>query len=95
MVNDPDADLTRAQQLFDLGRAAQAREVAVSVLAGRPNSPAALRLLARCHMALGEHREAVRIARAAVAADPAAEYGYRILSTALHRMRRSPRASTT
>ena len=87
MANDPDADLKRAQQLFDLGRAAQAREVAASVLAARPDSAAALRLLARCHMALGEHREAVRIARAAVAADPTAEHGYRVLSTALHRIK--------
>lgn len=87
MGNDSDADLKRAQQLFDLGRAAQAREVAASVLAARPSSPGALRLLARCHMALGEHREAVRIARAAVAADPAAEHGYRILSTALRRIK--------
>ena len=47
MANDPDADLKRAQQLFDLGRAAQAREVVASVLAARPNSPAALRLLSR------------------------------------------------
>jgi tetratricopeptide (TPR) repeat protein len=87
MGNDPEADLKRAQQLFDLGRAAQAREVAATVLAARPNSPAALRLLARCHMALGEHREAVRVARAAVAADPAAEHGYRILSAALRRIK--------
>lgn len=87
MGNDPDADLKRAQQLFDLGRAAQAREVVASVLASRPNSPAALRLLARCHTALGEHREAVRIARAAVAADPADEHGYRVLSGALRRIK--------
>jgi tetratricopeptide (TPR) repeat protein len=85
MGNDPDADLKRAQQLFDVGRAAQAREVAASVLTARPNSPGALRLLARCHMALGEHREAVRVARAAVAADPAAEFGHRVLSEALRR----------
>jgi tetratricopeptide (TPR) repeat protein len=87
MANDPDADLKRAQQLFDLGRAAQARKVAASVLAARPNSPGALRLLARCHTALGERREAVRIARAAVAADPGSSYGYRILSTALRQIK--------
>lgn len=87
MGNDPDADLKRAQQLFDLGRAAQAREAVASVLAAQPNSPGALRLLSRCHMALGEHREAVRVARAAVAADPSAEHGYRILSTALRRIK--------
>ncbi|MBR7825048.1 tetratricopeptide repeat protein [Actinospica sp. MGRD01-02] len=87
MGNDPDTDLQRAQQLLDLGRAAQARELAASALAARPNSPVALRLLARCHMALGEHREAVRIARAAVAADPGAEYGFRILSMALRRIK--------
>ena len=90
---DPDADLKRAQQLFDLGRAAQAREVVASVLAARPNSPAALRLLSRCHTALGEHREAVRIAKAAVAADPAAEHGYRILSGALRRIKRHREAA--
>lgn len=87
MVNDSDTDLRRAQQLFDLGRAAQSREVAASVLAARPDNPVALRLLARCHMALGEDREAVRIARSAVAADPAAEHGHRVLSTALRRIK--------
>jgi tetratricopeptide (TPR) repeat protein len=87
MANDPDADLKRAQQLYDLGRAAQARQVTASVLAARPNSPAALRLLARCHMALGEHRVAVRVARAAVAADPGSEHGFRILSGALRRVK--------
>lgn len=87
MGNDPDADLKRAQQLFDLGRAAQAREAAASVLAARPDSPGALRLLARCHMALGEDREAVRVARAAVAAEPGAEHGHRVLSTALRRIK--------
>ena len=93
MSSDPDADLKRAQQLLDLGRAAQAREVAASVLAARPNSAGALRLLARCHMALGDHREAVRIARAAVAADPASEHGYRILSTALRRIKNKREAA--
>ncbi|HTJ68655.1 MAG TPA: tetratricopeptide repeat protein [Actinospica sp.] len=91
--NDPDADLKRAQQLFDLGRAAQAREVAASVLAARPDNAAALRLLSRCHAALGEHREAVRVARAAVAADPAAEHGYRILSMALRRIKSHRKAA--
>ena len=93
MGNDPDADLNRAQQLFNLGRAAQAREVAASVLAARPNSPAALRLLARCHMALGRHREAVPIARAAVAADPGSEHGYRVLSEALRQSNRHREAT--
>lgn len=86
MGNDPDADLNRAQQLFELGRAAGARKIAASVLAARPNSAAALRLLSRCHTALGEHREAVRLAKAAVAADPGSEYGFRILSMALRRI---------
>ena len=87
MGNDPDVDLKRAQQLFDVGRAAQAREVAASVLAARPNDPGTLRLLARCHMELGEHREAVHIARVAVAADPGAEHGYLVLSAALRRVK--------
>jgi tetratricopeptide (TPR) repeat protein len=93
MGNDPDADLKRAQQLFDLGRAAEARTIAASVLAVRPDGPGALRLLARCHMALGEGREAVRIAKAAVAADPAAEHGHRILATALRRIKRHQEAA--
>lgn len=93
MGSDPDTDLRRAQQLLDLGRAAQARELAASVLAARPNSPVALRLLARCHMALGEHREAVRVARVAVAADPGAEHGFRILSTALRQIKKHREAA--
>lgn len=87
MGNDPDADLKRAQQLLNLGRAEQARTLAASVLAARPDNAGALRLLAGCHMALGEHREAVRVAKAAVAADPAAELGHRILSGALRRVK--------
>lgn len=74
------AELDRAQQLYDLGRAAEALDVVGQILAGRPDSPEGLRLAALCLSAVGRQEEAVRTARAAVAADPDSEHGRRVLS---------------
>jgi len=73
-------DLARAQQLYDLGRPAEALEAAGLVLAAVPDDPAALRLAALCQSALGRHEAAVVTGRAAVAADPDSEHARRILA---------------
>jgi tetratricopeptide (TPR) repeat protein len=82
-VADPRASLARAGELLRLNRPAEALAAASAVLAGQPGSPEALRLVARCHTALGNHQPAIETARAAVAADPESEYGYRVLGRAL------------
>jgi tetratricopeptide (TPR) repeat protein len=73
-------ELVRAQQLYDLGRPAEALEAAGLVLAAVPDDPAALRLAALCQSALGRHEAAVATGRAAVAADPDSEHARRILA---------------
>jgi tetratricopeptide (TPR) repeat protein len=73
-------ELARAQQLYELGRAAEALEAVGLVLAGVPDEPAALRLAALCQSALGRQQEAAATGRAAVAADPDSEHARRILA---------------
>jgi tetratricopeptide (TPR) repeat protein len=74
------AELDRAQQLYDLGRAAEALDLVGQILAGRPDSPEGLRLAALCLSAVGRQDEAVSTARAAVAAEPDSEHGRRVLA---------------
>ena len=73
-------ELMRAQQLYDLGRPAEALETAGLLLATAPDDPAALRLAALCQSSLGRHEAAVVTGRAAVAADPDSEHARRILA---------------
>lgn len=80
MSTDTRADLARAQQLYDLGRPAEALEAAGLVLAARPDDAGGLRLAALCQSALGHQEAAVTTGRAAVAADPDSEHGRRILA---------------
>jgi len=77
---DTEAQLDRAQQLYDLGRSAEALDAVGQILAGRPDNAEALRLAALCLSAVGRQDEAVATARAAVAADPDSEHGRRVLS---------------
>lgn len=77
-------ELVRVSALVDVGRAGEARERLVALLAEEPTNAGALRLLARCHNILGDHKEAVRVARAAVASEPASEHSQRILASALN-----------
>ena len=74
------AEFDRAQQLYDLGRPAEALDVVGQILAGRPDNAEGLRLAALCLSAVGRQDEAVRTARAAVAAEPDSEHGRRVLS---------------
>jgi tetratricopeptide (TPR) repeat protein len=78
------AQVARAETLFNLGRFAEARQRVADVLAADPSNAAAMRLLARCHTALREYREAVRVAHAAVAAEPTSSHGHRVLAHALN-----------
>jgi tetratricopeptide (TPR) repeat protein len=73
-------ELARAQQLYELGRPAEALEAVGLVLAAVPDEPAALRLAALCQSALGRQQEAAATGRAAVAADPDSEHARRILA---------------
>lgn len=79
---DARGELVRASTLLDLGRAAEARTRLSTLLATDPANAFALRLLARCHHAVGDMQLAIDTARAAVAADPASEHGHRILANA-------------
>lgn len=80
MSTETRPELARAQQLYDLGRHAEALEAAGLVLAAAPDDPAALRLAALCQSSLGRHEAAVATGRAAVAADPDSEHARRILA---------------
>ena len=80
MSTDTQAQLDRAQQLYDLGRAAEALDAVGQILAGRPDYAEALRLGALCLSATGRPEDAVATARSAVAADPDSEHGRRVLS---------------
>jgi tetratricopeptide (TPR) repeat protein len=73
-------EFDRAQQLYDLGRPAEALDAVGRILAARPDDPEGLRLAALCLSAVGRQDEAVRTARAAVAAEPDSEHGRRVLS---------------
>ena len=79
-THDAHTQLDRAQQLYDLGRAAEALDAVGQILAGKPDNAEALRLAALCLSAVGRQDEAVATARAAVAADPDSEHGRRVLS---------------
>ena len=74
------AEFERAQQLYDLGRAAEALDVVARILATRPDNAEGLRLAALCLSAVGRQDEAVQVAQAAVAAEPDSEHGRRVLS---------------
>ncbi|HWG27837.1 tetratricopeptide repeat protein [Actinospica sp.] len=73
-------EFDRAQQLYDLGRPAEALDAVGQILAGRPDNAEGLRLAALCLSAVGRQDEAVSTARAAVAAEPESEHGRRVLS---------------
>jgi tetratricopeptide (TPR) repeat protein len=77
---DTHAGLDRAQQLYDLGRSAEALDLVGQILAARPDNAEALRLAALCLSAVGRQDEAVRTARAAVSAEPESEHGRRVLA---------------
>jgi Flp pilus assembly protein TadD len=79
--------LARAEALLGLGRAAEARAHVVDVLAADPRNATALRQLARCQAAIGELDDALTTARRAIAAEPEAEHGHRVLSHVLLKRR--------
>lgn len=79
--------LARAEALLGLGRAAEARTQITGVLAADPRNATALRQLARCQAAVGDLDDALATARLAIAAEPEAEHGHRVLSHVLLKRR--------
>src|SRR5438046_10616827 len=86
--------LAAAEALLEIGRPAQAREHAAGYLAGHPEDPRGLRLIARCYEATDEYGPMLDAARAALAADAASYQGHVVLNSALIHMRRSGEAGS-
>ncbi len=80
---DVPADLERAQHLLDLRRPAEAERVLGQVLAGDPQSGAALRLLTMALHQQDRDREALTAVERAIATEPDEEHGHRLHSILL------------
>ena len=75
--------LARAQGLADLGRPAEARAELARYLATEPHSVAALCLLARCELELGDPAATLRATESALAVAPESEWALRLRALAL------------
>src|SRR5437763_9988613 len=80
--------LAAAEALLEIGRPVQAREHAAGYLAGHPEDPRGLRLIARCYEAIDEYGPMLDAARAALAVDAGSYQGHVLLASALIHMRR-------
>ena len=80
--------LAAAEALLEIGRPVQAREHAAGYLAGHPEDPRGLRLIARCYEATDEYGPMLDAARAALAVDAGSYQGHVLLASALIHMRR-------
>src|SRR2546423_6699174 len=80
--------LATAEALLEVGRPAQAREYAAGYLAGHPEDPRGLRLIARCYEATDEYGPMLEAAGAALAVDADSYQGHLLLASALIHMRR-------
>ncbi len=69
----------RAGALAEVGRHAEALPLLLQALAGAPGDPDLLCEVALCHYRLGQLGEAKSYAEQAIAADPAEEWGHRLL----------------
>jgi tetratricopeptide (TPR) repeat protein len=78
---DPAARTARAEQLLELGRAAEARSQIAMVLAAEPGNGRAQRLLVRCLLKLGDP-QSLGAARRAVTLEPDNEHSQRLASLA-------------
>lgn len=74
--------LARAQTLAQVSRWAECAQTAGEIIAHEPDNAAALSLMARCQLGLGNAREAKTWAERAIAADPNAEWPHRLRSVA-------------
>lgn len=74
--------LQRAESLLDLGRAEEARREVATYLAGDPDSPAGLTLLAQALHELNQHADAADAARRAIAVAPTHLHAYLFLASA-------------
>jgi Flp pilus assembly protein TadD len=78
----------RAQALIDVGRHQQALTILGDVLAGNPDEPTALCLVARCHYAAGQYRQMLATTAHATSVAPDFEWPYRLHSNALAALRK-------
>jgi tetratricopeptide (TPR) repeat protein len=83
MTASDTTDLTRAGLMIELGRFADATRLLTTVLAGAPDSCRGWCLLSRAHLGNGRPAEALDAARRASALDPANDWPFRLISTAL------------
>jgi tetratricopeptide (TPR) repeat protein len=81
-----------ADDLIDIGRVAEAADIARTVLSTAPHNAEALCTLARCHDMRNEHAETLAAATAAVTAEPDNEWAHRLRSVALRKLGRVPEA---
>ena len=84
--------MTRAQLLIDIGRHAEALKMLHGLAAEEPANTAVLCRIAVAELGLKHHREALHAADAAIAAAPDQEWGHRLRSIALDRMKRKKEA---
>jgi Flp pilus assembly protein TadD len=76
------ADLSRADNLIDLGRNAEAEALLRTFLVGDPENARALRLLTQSLLGTSQTEQCRAAARSAVAADPESEHAHRLLAIA-------------
>ncbi len=83
MTASDSVQLSRAGLMIELGRFADAARLLSAVLAAAPDSCRGWCLLSRAHLGTGDPAEAMLAARRASALDPANDWPFRLLSTAL------------
>lgn len=83
MTASDSVQLSRAGLMIELGRFADAARLLSAVLAAAPDSCRGWCLLSRAHLGTGSPAEAMLAARRASALDPANDWPFRLLSTAL------------
>lgn len=89
MTGSDSVQLGRAGLMIELGRFADAARLLAAVLADAPDSSRAWCLLSRAHLGGGEPAEAITAARRASALDPANDWPFRLMSTALISLNRA------
>src|SRR5271165_6610108 len=92
MTGGDSVQLGRAGLMIELGRFADAARLLAAVLADAPDSCRAWCLLSRAHLGSGDPAEAVTAARRASALDPANDWPFRLMSTALISLSRGTEA---
>jgi len=92
MTGSDSVQLGRAGLMIELGRFADAARLLAAVLADAPDSSRGWCLLSRARLGSGDPAEAITAARRASALDPANEWPFRLMSTALISLNRGTEA---